>query len=77
MKILIESTPVITTVNGRPARVWKGLSESGIECTLYVTMVSVDRDADTSAFARELDEQLTPQELRTLPLPQTLNSRMF
>lgn len=56
MKITIESTDQLVMVNGRPARVWKGLSEGGVECQVLVFDVAVHKDADNGQFERELLE---------------------
>lgn len=61
MRITIESTSKVVEVNGVPARVWEGQSESGIPLTCMVTRIAVDRDEDTSQFEAELAEQRPPR----------------
>jgi len=61
VKITIENTDQIVTVQTRdgstiPARVWRGTTEGGVECQLLVTRIAVHKDADNSAFERELQE---------------------
>lgn len=69
MKITIESTTKIVQLNGVPARIWEGTTESGVPVHCYVTRVAVDRDEDTSQFERELQEQKAPRpELEAIPL---------
>lgn len=60
MKLTIESTDQITTLDGVPARVWKGVTEAGVECVVFVHRIAVHRAADNDQFARELKEQLPP-----------------
>jgi hypothetical protein len=61
MKITIENTDQIVTVETRdggkvPARVWRGVTDGGVECQLLVTRIAVARGDDNSAFERELEE---------------------
>jgi hypothetical protein len=64
MKITIENTDQMVTIESRdgakvPARVWKGVTEGGVECQVLVTRIAVHRDADNTAFERELSEPPT------------------
>lgn len=64
MRITIENTDQIiklaTNTGGEiPARVWKGVTDSGIECQVLVTRIAVHKEADNSAFERELTEPPT------------------
>jgi len=61
MKITIESTEKLVTLNGVPARVWQGQTESGIPVHCFVTRVAVARDQDCSQFERELQEHAAPR----------------
>ncbi len=61
MKITIENTDQIVSVETRdgakvPARVWRGVTDGGVECQLLITRIAVHRDAATAAFERELQE---------------------
>lgn len=56
MKIIIESTEKLVTINGVPARVWEGHTESGIPVHAFVTRIAAPADADCSQFERELQE---------------------
>ena len=63
MKITIESTDKIVTLNGVPARIWQGKTDSGVELHAYVTRVAVRNDApaeEQARFARELQEHAAP-----------------
>lgn len=64
MKITIENTDQMVTIETRaggkvPARVWRGVTEHGIECQVLVTRLAVHKAADNSAFERELTEPPT------------------
>ena len=60
MKITIESTTKVVTVNDVPARIWEGHTESGIPVHCYVTRIAVHKDEDASQFEAELQSMRTP-----------------
>ena len=69
MKITIESTPKIVHINGVPARVWQGETESGIPVHCFVTRIAPPADADCTEFDRELKEHAAPRaEVEAYPL---------
>lgn len=68
MKIAIESTAKIVTINGVPARIWEGHTASGIPVHCYVTRIAVKEDADCGDFERELQEHAKPSpEIMAIP----------
>lgn len=60
MTITVHSTSKIVELNGVPARVWEGETSTGIPVHVFITRVAVDRDEDSSAFERELQQQRVP-----------------
>jgi hypothetical protein len=60
MKLTIENTTQLITVDGVPARVWEGHTESGIPVHCLVTRIAVRNGHDVSQFERELEEQRAP-----------------
>ncbi len=69
MKLIIENTTKIVELDGLPARVWEGHTESGIPVHCFVTRVAVRDDADCSQFEKELSEQRTPSaEVAAIPM---------
>lgn len=69
MKITIENTEKIVTLNGVPARIWEGETQSGIRCHAYITRIAVAEDQDQEQFERELKEQKAPSaEIAAIPL---------
>jgi hypothetical protein len=60
MKLTIESTNRLVTINGVPTRVWEGTSEGGVAVICLVTRIAVAKDADCAQFDRELLEQRPP-----------------
>lgn len=65
MKICIESTSRLVefvTESGAVvvARIWEGVTESGIPVHCFVTRIAADKGADLSQFERELQEQRAP-----------------
>ncbi len=70
MKATIESTTKIVELNGVPARIWEGESESGIRFHCYITRVAIDeQETRTAEFQQELAEQRVPSvALEAIPL---------
>lgn len=70
MKITIESTTKIVELNGIPARVWEGETESGIKIHCFITRMAIDKDEPrVEEFQTELMECLTPSpEIQVFPL---------
>ena len=60
MKVTIESTEKIVTLNGIQARIWEGFTESGIKCHAYVPLVAVDEGQDERQFEKELKKVRKP-----------------
>lgn len=66
MRILLESTTKVVELSGVPARIWEGVTESGIPIYAYVTRMPVDEQerrgltvaplAYQEQFDRELNE---------------------
>jgi len=68
MKVILESTDKIVTVNGVPARVWQGRTAGGIECHAYITRIAVAKDLDATEFESELKETVPPRaDIAALP----------
>lgn len=69
MRVTVESATKIVQLNGIPARIWQGTTESGIPVHCYITRIAVDRNEDCSQFERELREQSAPRsELEAIPM---------
>ena len=60
MKISLESTTKTVTLNGVPARVWEGFTESGIPVHAFITRIACDLDADAAEFERDLNDCRPP-----------------
>lgn len=60
MKITLESTTKVVELNGVPARLWEGETESGIQVHAFITRIAVHKDDDASQFEKELKEQRPP-----------------
>ena len=65
MKAQINSTTEVVEINDVKgnrclARVWEGMTEAGVPFTAYVTNLQIDRKADNSQFAREMQEHSQP-----------------
>lgn len=70
MKIKIHNTTKVVSLNGIPARIWEGETESGIKVHCYVTRIAIDeKETRVEEFERELSEQSSPSaEVQAIPL---------
>ncbi|HZL29188.1 MAG TPA: hypothetical protein VFC39_21870 [Acidobacteriaceae bacterium] len=68
MKITIESTDILTEIDGAMCRVWRGVTERGVQCDLAIAMLRVLVEADHAEFQAELasipPSQLHPRSFR-------------
>jgi len=60
MKLLIVATETITEIDGVPVRLWKGATEHGVRCLVFVHRIAVHNEYDSSQFHAELHEQMPP-----------------
>lgn len=70
MLVQIQSTEKIVTVNNVPARIWEGVTDSGIKVHAYITRIAIDKDEPNSEqFEKELTEHRAPSpEIEAIPL---------
>jgi hypothetical protein len=69
MKVTIESTSKLVEVNGVPARVWEGVTASGIPVQCFVTRVAIHPDHDQAQFEQELAQCRAPSaEAEAIPM---------
>jgi hypothetical protein len=62
MKIVIESTDVITRIGNVAVRVWDGVTENGVRCQVFVHQLAAHAADDVSEFERALAEMPPPRE---------------
>jgi hypothetical protein len=60
MKISLESTDMVTTLNGAQCRVWQGQTDSGIQIICFIAAVAVKGGEPVNQFERELQEIVAP-----------------
>ena len=72
MRITIESTTETVTLNGVPARIWEGHTDSGIPVFCYITRVAVHEDVDRAQFEAELQEHRPPRNADIDAIPNRL-----
>jgi hypothetical protein len=73
VKIQLESTSKIVALNGVPARIWEGHTETGIPVHCFVTRIAVEKTQDTSQFEAELQEHRAPSaDVQVYPLRMVL-----
>jgi hypothetical protein len=63
MRLTIESTNMITTIDGRPCRIWKGRTESGREVDVFVHRIATADLAAQAELEREMIEMGRPVEV--------------
>ena len=56
MRIQIEPTPKIVRIDGQRMRAWRGVTENGVACVVFVSMIAVPRGIGAEAFKAELQE---------------------
>lgn len=54
MIITVHNTSKIVQVNGIPALIWEGETDSGIKVHCFITSIAVPDSADTTQFELEL-----------------------
>jgi hypothetical protein len=60
MKMTIESTDLIGTVNGVQARIWKGTTERGVKVQVLISRIGVLAGEDEAQFKEELEQVHAP-----------------
>lgn len=69
MEITIRNTSKIVHVNNVPARIWEGVTTSGIKVHCYVTRIAAPLDTDQEQFKSELQAHEAPsKEIEAIPL---------
>lgn len=76
MNITISPTEKIIDLEAqgfpRLARAWKGVTDAGIKCTVFVITTAVDRREDQKPFEQTLEE-ITPRDVEVHTLKQILD----
>jgi len=61
MKITIESTTKIVELNGVPARIWEGETETGIKVHCFITRIAIEKNEPRAdEFNNDLQKQKPP-----------------
>lgn len=72
MKITIECTEKIVNLNGIPARVWEGTTESGVEVYCFIPRIAIKDTVSQETidqFQKELTEMRAPsKEVLSFPI---------
>ncbi len=68
MKLIIESTTKVVTLDGVACRVWEGQTAHGVKVHAFIPRVAVTDGQDTSQFEAELSEHRAPSiEIEAIP----------
>jgi len=62
MEINITATDIITEIDGVPVRVWRGVTDQGTPCDVFVHRVGAAAGENADVLARELREMPQPRE---------------
>lgn len=65
MRITMRSTSEIVLLNGRPCRVWDGITDRAVQVRVFVAAISVP-EGQHAQLAEELIEQPPPVSLEVL-----------
>ena len=57
MRLQIEPSDKIVSIDGVTCRAWNGVNEKGVTCIVLVHLIMVDKDADAADFDFELIEK--------------------
>lgn len=60
MEIQLTQTSKIVSLNGVPARIWEGVTSSGIPIHAFITRIAVNKDEDCGQFEAELQQEIPP-----------------
>lgn len=60
MKVTLQNTEKIVTLNGVPARIWEGETDTGIKVHAFITRIAVGKNENAEQFERELLEVKPP-----------------
>lgn len=61
MKITIEKTDELVELDFVQVRLWKGVTDAGTPCDVFVHRIAVHKDHDQNQFIEELREQPSPE----------------
>ncbi len=61
MKVPLESTSKIITLNSAPARLWEGTTESGVPVVAFISRIAVPSGQPQGEFEKELQEHRPPR----------------
>jgi hypothetical protein len=82
MRIMLESTTKVVELNGVPARIWEGATESGIPIYAYVTRMPVDEQERRGltvaplAYQEQFDVELNATSREAAPALQAIALRV-
>ncbi len=72
MKITLRNTTKLVMLDGIPARIWEGHTESGIPVHCFITRIAAPNEADHRQFEAELQE-VAPPSADVAAYPSALN----
>jgi hypothetical protein len=77
MRLSIESTDKITSMDGVPVRLWMGTTDDGQQCLVFVHRVAVPEDGDRRRFEQELNAEEPPKPVGLSEIYAILDTRLL
>lgn len=70
MQVQLRSTEKIVHLNGTPARIWEGITDTGVKVHAYIARIACDKDEpNVEQFEKDLKEHRPPSpEIESIPL---------
>ena len=66
MKIQMEPTENVVSIDGVECRIWNAVTDSNVQCFVFVHRIGVRNDSDLGAFEQALAERPDPEALRLI-----------
>lgn len=71
MKITIEPTQEICVINGVRCRAWRGVTDKGVDCVVFIATIAISLNAAgaeeaAAAFSKELTELFPTVKVQTV-----------
>jgi hypothetical protein len=75
MKVTVESTSTIVTVDGVTGRIWKGTTERGVPVEAFIPRLALDQEYDATELESELMAVTAASAIETEPVDDATRDR--
>lgn len=66
MRITLQSTPITSVVQGKKVRCWRGITDRGIQCDVFILEIAARLSYEREAFDAEIAETDHPESVQYL-----------